>query len=128
MARRFAWFDLTSPRERERQEKMYRSKMFPLGEEQRRRELALLAELIPSMPAQYSLYQLLQVKEILQSDDPAADRQDWEETNLARRLSPENRRLIFAVARSSLTWQSLEDIPDAAALRRLASQENGSVF
>ena len=102
--------------------------MFPLGEEQRRRELALLAELIPSMPAQDSLYQLLQVKEILQSDDPAADRQDWEETNLARRLSPENRRLIFAVARSSLTWQSLEDIPDAAALRRLASQENGSVF
>lgn len=123
MARRLGWFDLTSPRERQRQEKEYRSKMFPLGEEQRSRELTLLAELIPSMPAQDSLYQLLQVKEILQSDDPAAEQEDWEETQLARRLSPENRRLIFAMARSSLTWQSLEDIPAAAALRELASRE-----
>lgn len=118
MARHLGWFDQRNARQRKKDSERYVSRMFPLGDEQKEKELALLKELIPSMKPLDSLYQLLQIKDILLSDDKEWEQSDWEETVLSKRLDPEVRRILFALAESSIHWQSLEQIPTAEEFRK----------
>lgn len=114
MARKLGWFDLRNSHQRKKDESRFLSQVFPLGEAQKEKELALLKALLPSMKPEDSLYQLIQIKQILLSDDAEWERKDWEETQLAKRLKPEAREKLFALAKEAITWKSVEEIPDVS--------------
>ncbi|MFR5601340.1 MAG: hypothetical protein ACLTKI_02790 [Lachnospiraceae bacterium] len=119
MARKIGWLTMESKRDREKRERKYVSRMFPLGEGQKEAEEALLKQLIPSVSVQDALYQYLQVKEILLEEDEE-DREDllsdWKENRLTRRLSPEEQNRLFAMARLVMECDSLEKMPDAETI------------
>lgn len=103
MARKgISWFDMTSRRERERRERKYYEKMFPLGEAQRQRELEILAGAVPEGKPEELLYQLLCVKECLQEEDSeerADALREWEASPLAQRAGAWARAVTAALAR-----------------------------
>lgn len=117
MPRRIGWFDMLSKQQEEKRQERYENKMFPLGPKQKDKEMELLKELLPNMPVDQSLYYLLQFKEIVASEDREDDFNDWSKTNLAKKLSDDNRKLIWEVALDSANWKSLDDILSAKTIK-----------
>jgi len=116
MARRLGWFDLRNNHQRKKDEDRFLKQVFPLGEEQKDCELAILKQLVPTLKPADALYQLIQIKGIMQSDDAEWEQDDWEKTQLAKRLKPDERKKLFALAKESFCWKSIEEIPTPEAM------------
>lgn len=116
----FSWFKITTRREREKQEKKYQKRMFPLGDGQREKELALLAALFPGKkdPGEL-LYQLICVKECMLEEDEE-DRQAalarWRAGTLVQEYTSREKAVFLALERLEHACASLEEFPNQEQL------------
>lgn len=129
MGLRIPWLETTSKQERKRREEKAQRLMFPLGEEQRAAELQLLRQLIGTRARDSDiLFQLFQAKDCLrrrEDEDPEEQNGrlwEWLHSQLARAYPPEERMRFLALAELEQGLQSLQDLPDAAAVCRRARE------
>lgn len=111
-----SWFKIVSRRDREKNEKKYKEKMFPLGESQQDREQALLKELLPNTKdSDQLLYHLICAKECLMEEDSEwreEGLEKWLGSSLMQRLSAGERATILALAQIEQECTSMEEFPD----------------
>lgn len=129
MGMRIPWLEMTSKQEQHRREEKARQLMFPFGEPQRAAELQLLRELIGTRSRDTDiLFQLFQAKDCLrrrEDEDPEEQNGrlwEWLHSQLARAYTPEERMRFLALAELEQGMQHLQDLPDAAAICRRATE------
>lgn len=120
-----SWFESVSRKEQERREKQYYKKMFPLGEQQKDRELELLRQfsVLRAVKAQDLLYYLVCVKECLQveeDEEREANLCEWRGSRLAKTMSREAQDVIIALAMLEEDCESLEQFPSKEGIERVA--------
>ena len=133
MGRKIPWLDMASKKERARREEKLRRRLFPLGAPQREAELRLLRALVTTRAQDEDLlYQLVQARDCLyrqEDEEPAEQRerlQTWLQSQLLQRYTRQERLYFLALAQCGQVPQTLDDLPDAAAVRRRAEAlQNG---
>ncbi len=122
------WFESVTPQQRRKREEKYLRMMFPFGAAQKEREISLLKQCVKAgLKDGELLYQLLCVKEALLEEDEESRKTalaNWAKSHLAGYLSPNDKRIVYALAKMGLACKSLEDFPDADALTAKAEKEN----
>ena len=121
----FGWLEFRPKKKREADEQAYIEKYFPLGQEQRSCESALLKELLPKLDTAEATYHLLQIKEYLAESkgDKAelyAKIRDWSKSGAVRDLSEEDKIGLIAAAKLITVCKDIDAFPDKAMVMELS--------
>lgn len=122
------WFNYVPKEERERQQKEYFDRMYPLGEEQKKLEEKLLEQCVHAkVSAKDKMYQLLLVKDIIrQENEERRDRdlKEWSKAHLMGKIPKEEQAKIHAIAILVENISSLEEMPTVEEVEKKAGDLN----
>ena len=129
------WFIYKSKAQREKEEKEYRAKMFPLGMEQRDWELKTIAELIPKKKRDWPDYHfcLLILRQDLYNTELEKTDSDymsiervigkWKNNKLVRMMDKgDSLNLIMAMAALENAAHSMDELPTVDMIREGAEK------